>query len=228
MREIAMRRSVLVSGVLAAGLSMVTTAPAAVAASTLPPLTLVGGGSWAGMVPLSLYPCTGLCSFTMTGEFSGAIQALDSNQHPTYTAAWPGSVGSFVGNLQVTSDNYTESCGSLPFVSPLTGSATGTFTISGGALVPASPSGSTIAQLTGTVQVSRLGGAFLLLTMSGVALKDGGGAVLATASGAGEGVGFFLLPVETASELESNPLPPNCANFASVTVPVAGTYVQPQ
>ena len=186
--------------------------------------SLVGGGMWALVVTLPQYPCVFGCAVTASGYFTGSITALDANNHPTYVATW--SAGT-TPNLQAGPLTYNESCGSIPFAPPQTGSASGSFTITGGTLKPASPGGSTTAQLTGWIDVARFGGAVVNITVSNVQLLDGGNTMLATAQSAGVAPGLFGWPIPTVAEMESNPLPPNCANEEAVSVAVVGTYAQP-
>jgi len=216
----------LAAAVLVVGAALPTTAHAG-------SVILTGGGGWALVVNLPGYPCPGGCSFNASGEFGGTIEAVDEGTIPTptpkvlYTATWPGGVSNFLGDLSLGTVGYSESCATEPFISPLSGAATGTFTISGGRLQPPSPGGSTVAQLTGSFSMGRSADALMLLTMYPVTLEDGSGVALASATAVGRGVGVFTVPVETLAQYEANPLPPNCANFQAVSVPVAGTYVQP-
>jgi hypothetical protein len=186
--------------------------------------SLDGGGAWTGIVSLSQYPCPFACSVTFNGYFTGSITALDASNNPMYNAIWAAGT---TPNLQAGPLTYSESCGSIPFAPPQSGSATGSFTITGGLLKPASPNGSSIAQLTGSIALGRFDGVLLNITVSNVQLLDGNGTVLATAQTSGAAPGFFGWPIPTVPELMTNPLPPNCANEEAVSVAVLGSYVQP-
>lgn len=216
---------------LASGLSVVAPfqAQAATTLSDAPlqtqaaAISLVGGGAWAGVASLPVYPCPLTCSITFSGYFAGTVTALDSTNDPTYTGTWGGLTSTLQADLQAGPLSYNESCGSIPFAPPLTGTASGPFTVSGGVLSQgASVVG--MATLTGTFSLSRVGGVVINVTMSGVQLLDGNGTVLATAQSAGAGAGVLVGPVEQPSDL---PLPPNCAHEVPVSVALVGTYVQP-
>jgi hypothetical protein len=203
---------------LAAGLSGF--APSQAYASTT---SLVGGGAWSGVASLPTYPCPLSCSITFSGYFAGSITALDSTNQPTFTGTWTALTSTLQADLQAGPLTYNESCGSVPFAPPLTGTASGPFTVSGGVLTQG---GSVVgvAQLTGTFSLSRVAGFVINVTLSGVQLRDGSGTVLASAQSAGTGVGLMVGPVEQPSDL---PLPPNCAHEVPVSVALAGTYAQP-
>jgi hypothetical protein len=195
-----------------------TLAPPAQAAAT----SLVGAAGWGGVAALPMYPCSSGCTFSFSGYFAGSVVALDASGVPTYTAVWPGVTSTLQANLQAGLITYSEDCGFIPFAPPLTGNATGPFTVSGGVLEQGGAVVGT-AQLQGTFTWSRTG-TVVLVTLSAVELLNGGGTVLATAQSAGEGVAMFGPPVEQPAAL---PLPPNCAHEVPVTVAVVGTYAQP-
>jgi len=179
-----------------------------------------GAGTWEGIVSFGFYPCDGGCPFTFTGTFAGAIAVFDSSHVPLWQATWP-SGSPMTGQLQV-SGTYSESCGFLPFVSPLDGTATGTFTISGGTLTQDGKAAGT-AVLTGGWAESRVGPVMQLSSTTPLTLEDGAGTVLAVAQTAAVGAGVMGPPVEPVSAM---PLPPNCANEQPVSAFVGGEMTQ--
>lgn len=199
--------AVLAAVVMSAWLPTMTTGLAATQ-------SIVGSGGWSAIVSIPLYPCPA-CALTFTGKFAGSMTVLDSSGHPTYTATWvPGTAD----NLSTGPISYSESCGTVPLY-PDSGTAGGSFTISGGILTL----GGTVvgtATLTGTLSETRTT-ALLLLNVTGVSLLNGS-SVVASTSGVGVGVGIFGGPVPSAGSL-----PPSCINEESATALVVGTYTQP-
>lgn len=197
-------------------LSRATTAVPAAAATTF----FDGGGAWGGTLSIPRYPCPGGCSsVSFSGYFSGEMNVFDTNHLPMYQAVFPPSA-SLTMNLQV-SLNYSEDCGSLPFVSPVDGFANGTYTITGGTLFQnGTPMGA--AQLTGGFAWTRIGTIGLVGTTS-MSLENGGGTVLASTAVEGLGLAIMGPPLESVSDM---PLPPNCAHEVPVTIAVSGIQGQ--
>lgn len=213
-----MRRFVLQG--LAGGLVTTTLAFGPTPAVAVATPTMNGAGVWGGTVSLVRYPCVGGCSFSFTGTFGGEMDVFDGNHLPLYQATWP-SGSQLTGQLQA-SGTYTESCGFLPFVSPLNGSASGSFTVSGGTLMQ---NGTVLgtAILTGGFAWTRIGGIVLVSSTTPLSLENGGGTVLATAQTAAVGFAVMGPPVEPTS---AEPLPPNCANEQPIWAVIGGELTQ--
>jgi hypothetical protein len=182
---------------------------------------MTGGGVWGGTVTLLQYPCLNGCAFTgFSGWFAGSMQVVNAAGMPTYTAVWPSGAGM---NLTMGPGGaYKEpDCGLVPGGIPMTGTATGTFTVSGGTMLL---NGAVVgvASLTGSFAYSRTAMAFLIETTN-VALQNNGTTVATSTGGIGGGV--VGPPIEGAGDL---PMPPSCSHIVVVTMAMAGTYTQPQ
>ncbi len=169
------------------------------------------GGTWEGALILPTYPCpVASCPGSFSGTLSGTASGVDSSGHP-FVAIWPDPTAA-VGNVLnlVASFDYAEAC-------PLgtTGTAGGTFTLSGGYV----DDGGAIfhnGAITGQFGWLRVGLAVAISTTGGVI--TGGGQTLATQQSLGEGGGAFA----------PTSVPSTCFNVQSLTAQVVGGFVNPQ
>lgn len=170
-----------------------------------------GGGSWEGVLTLSLFPCPGggTCPGSFSGALAGSVTGLDPAGHP-FIAIWPDpSAPPNLANL-TASFNYSEAC-------PLgaTGEASGTFNLTGG-YVNDNGVVAHDAAVSGQFGWLRAGLAVAISTSGGVV--TGGGQTLATQQTIGEGAGAFV-PLS---------VPGDCLNIQSLTAQVTGAFAQPE
>jgi hypothetical protein len=195
------RRAAVVGLFVAAIGSLPVTGAKAAAASS---------GTWQGTMTLSTWPCPfQTCGGSFSGSLAGTAAALDGNGHP-FTVVWPDPTAvTPLLNLSASFD-YSEAC-------PLgaTGSAEGTFTLSGG-YVDDNGAISHDGTMTGTFAWLRAAATVIVTTAGGVV--TGGGATLSTQQSIGDGAGAFV-PLS---------VPGTCFDVQSLTAQVAGSFGSPQ
>jgi hypothetical protein len=164
------------------------------------------GGSWEGTLTLTTYPCpVATCGGTFSGSLSGTVAGLDANGHP-FVVIWPDPTRlPPVVNLSA-SFLYSEAC-------PLgaTGSAGGSFTLSGG-YVDDNGTISHDGAMTGNFAWVRAALVVVISTSGGVV--TGGVTTLATQQTIGEGAGAFV-PLS---------VPGTCLDVQPLTAQVAGSF----
>lgn len=186
--------------------------------------SISGGGEFQATVTLAPDPCAGQCSLSISGWFRGSFSGLEVGT-AVYTAVFPDPTGGvtavLAGNL---TDNavVTDNCPLGDGQPAVTESSTGTFTVSGGALVDSN--GNVLEQgikltagwhwtgaVVGSVVVNVVG-------TSGSSLTDALGHVIATGI-IGAGVALFI------------PTPPisvgTCAAPGTSVGVVVGVVAQP-
>ncbi len=167
-------------------------------------------GTWQGALILSVYPCPGVtCAGSFSGSLAGMAAGTDSAGRP-FVVIWPDpTTPGLPLNLSATFQ-YSEAC-------PLgaTGSAGGTFTLSGG-YVNDGGAVSHDGTMTGAFGWLRVGLTVVLQTSGGVLTGDG--QTLATQQTIGDGGGAFA----------PTSLPSTCFSVQALTAQVAGSYGNPQ
>jgi hypothetical protein len=195
-----------IGAALTCGLLLSTSASAAATPSTG---TFTGGGSWEGTVTLPTYPCNSIsCGGNFAGLFAGSVSGVDTLGNP-YSITWPDPTAPLPSTNLTAAFDYNEMCPASQ-----TGTAGGSFTVSGGLVRDPALSGGQAHDGTVTGSFSWIRGGLVVVVILSAAQTTGGGVVLATPllpEASGAGVGAFV-PEGTNT----------CATVQSVSAAVVG------